>query len=47
MTFSEFANRLGIVIRSESSTAAFTRTLFEAILPEDRLDILSEYANST
>ena len=47
MTFSEFANRLGRVIRSESSTAAFTRTLFEAILPEDRLDILSEYANSS
>ena len=47
MTFSEFANRLGKVIRSESSTAVFTRTLFEAILPEDRLDILNEYKISS
>ena len=47
MTFSEFANRLGKVIRSESSTAVFTRTLFEAILPEDKLDILNEYKISS
>ena len=47
MTFSEFANRLGRVIRSESSTATFTRTLFEAILPEDRLDVLNEYKISS
>ena len=47
MTFSEFANRLGRVIRSESSTAVFTRTLFEAILSEDRLDVLNEYKISS
>lgn len=47
MTFKEFANRLGDVIRAESSTHAFARTLFEAILPEDKWDALDEYKESS
>lgn len=47
MTFKEFANRLGDVIRGESSTHAFTRTLFEAILPDDRIEVLDEYTESS
>lgn len=47
MTFKEFANRLGDVIRGESSTHAFTRTLFEAILPDDKIDVLDEYKESS
>ena len=47
MVFTEFAHRIGGVIRGESSTSAFTRTLFEAIIPEDRLDALDEYSESS
>ena len=46
MTFQEFANRLGGVIRAESSTHAFCRTLFEAIIPDDKVEVLDEYSKS-
>lgn len=47
MVFQEFAGRLGGVIRAESSTHAFCRTLFEAILPEDKVEVLDEYKEAT
>ena len=47
MTFQEFAKRLGGVIKAESNTHVFVRTLFESILPEDKYDILREYSDST
>lgn len=47
MEFKDFAQRLGGVIRGESSTSAFTRTLFESILQQDRLDVLDEYQPSS
>ena len=47
MEFKEFAQRLGGVIRGESSTATFTKSLFESILQQDRLDVLDEYQPSS
>ncbi len=47
MTFHEFANRLGGVIRAESSTHAFCRTLFEAIIPVEKIEVLDEYKESS
>lgn len=47
MTFHEFANRLGGVIRAESSTHAFCRTLFEAIIPIEKIEVLDEYKESS
>ncbi len=47
MDFKEFAHRMGSVIRGESSTSAFTRTLFESIIPTEKLDALDEYSESS
>lgn len=47
MVFKEFAKRLGSVIQAESSSHAFTRTLFESILSEDGCDALEDYSEST
>lgn len=47
MIFKDFIHRLSSVLRAESSTSAFTRTIFEAIIPEDRYDALEEYSDST
>lgn len=47
MTFSDFASRIGTVLRGSDSQAVFTRTLFEMILPEDRDDLLEGISDST
>lgn len=47
MTFAQFVQKLGTVIRAESSTGAFCKTVFEAILPIDKLGVLDEYKNPT
>ncbi len=47
MIFPDFAQRIGGVIRGESSTSAFTRTLFESIIPVERVDALDEYSDSS
>lgn len=43
MKFKDFAHMLSSVIRAGNSTHAFTRSLFEAIVTEDGLDILDGY----
>lgn len=47
MIFKDFIQRLASVLRGESNTAVFTRTIFEAIIPEDRYDSLDEYSDSS
>ena len=47
MTFSDFANMLGQVLRKEENTVRFTRTLFEAILPEEKCYLLEGIADDT
>lgn len=47
MIFKDFIQRLASVLRGESNTAVFTRTIFEAIIPEDRYDSLDEYSGSS
>lgn len=47
MFFKDFIQRLASVLRGESNTAVFTRTIFEAIIPEDRYDSLDEYSDSS
>ena len=43
MNFKDFAHLLSPSIGAGSSTHAFTRSLFEAIVTEDGLDILNGY----
>ena len=45
--FNEFASMLAPVLSKGSSTVAFTNTLFEAILPEDRYDLIEGLADDT
>ncbi|MBS4899871.1 MAG: NACHT domain-containing protein [Clostridiales bacterium] len=47
MNFKDFIQGLASVLRAESNTAVFTRTIFETIIPEDRYDSLNKYSNST
>ena len=47
MTFSDFARRIGSVLRGADSQAAFTKTLFEMIIPDDRDDLLEGISDST
>lgn len=47
MTFAEFANTIGNVIRAESSTHVFARTLFDSIIPDDKAEVLNEYSESS
>lgn len=47
MDFKDFIHRLAPVISAGGSTAAFTRSVFEAILSEDGQDILDEYKPSS
>ena len=47
MIFKDFIQGLASVLRAESNTAVFTRTIFEAILPEERYDSLDEYSDSS
>ena len=47
MTFSEFINRLFPIIGAGSSTHKFTRSIFEAILEDEGLEILDEYSDET
>ena len=44
MDFKEFIHRLASVISAGGNTAAFTRSVFEAILSEEGQDILDLYA---
>lgn len=47
MEFKYFVQKLAGVLRGSSNTAAFTKSIFEAILPEDRYDLLEGYKEST
>lgn len=47
MTFSEFVNRLFPIIGAGSSTHAFTRSMFDAVLDDSGQSILDEYSNET
>lgn len=47
MDFKEFIHRLASVISAGGSTAAFTRSVFEAILSEEGQIILDEYQSSS
>ena len=47
MTFSDFAHRIGGVLRGADSQSAFAKTLFEMIIPDDRDDLLEDISEST
>lgn len=47
MEFKDFYNKLSTVLKAESSASAFTRTIFEAIIPEEKYDLKKEYSDST
>ncbi len=47
MIFRDFIQKLASVLRAESSTDAFARTIFEAIIPDDRYDALDGYSKSS
>ncbi len=47
MLFHEFVQKLSPVLRGGDSTAAFTKTIFEEIITEDNLDLLSSYKESS
>ncbi len=47
MTFKDFVQKLSSVLRGGDSTDRFTRSLFEAILTDDGLDILDSYKPSS
>jgi len=47
MEFSEFVQLLHPIIGGSSSTHAFARTIFDAIVNEDGLTILNEYSESS
>ena len=47
MTFSDFAHRIGNVLRGADSQSAFAKTLFEMIIPDDRDDLLEDISEST
>ncbi len=47
MTFKDFAQRIGRVLRGTGSQSAFTKSLFEQILPEDREDLFEGVSDST
>lgn len=47
MEFSDFAGRLHGIIGAGSSTAAFTKTIIEAILSDDAPEITEEYGEDT
>ena len=47
MTFSDFASRIGNVLRGADSQSAFTKALFEMIIPDDRDDLLEGISDST
>lgn len=46
MTFSDFAHRIGGVLRGADSQSAFTKALFEMIIPDDRDDLLEGISDS-
>lgn len=47
MTFSDFAHRIGSVLRGAENQSAFTKTLFEMIIPDDRDDLLEGVSESS
>ena len=47
MTFSDFAHRIGKVLRGADSQSAFTKSLFETILSEERDYLLEGISDST
>ena len=47
MVFSEFVQKLSKSIRAGSNTAVFTKSIIEAVLTEEGLDILSEYKGTS
>ena len=47
MTFTDFAHRIGKVLRGADNQSAFTKSLFEMILPEEKNDLLEGISDST
>ena len=47
MTFTDFAHRIGTVLRGAESQSAFTKSLFEMIIPEERNYLLEGISDST
>ena len=47
MTFKEFAHKLKAVIGGSSNTKIFTKTLFETMLQEDKVDLIEDVSEET
>ncbi len=47
MQFCEFANKLGKVLKKDNNTSAFTKTLFEMMIPEEKCFLFDDIAEST
>ena len=47
MLFEEFAHKVGSIIKGNATNSAFVRTLFEAILPEKKRDLLAGRSENT
>ena len=47
MHFSDFAQMIGGVLRGDASTSAFAKTLFECILPNEKLYLLEGISSDT
>lgn len=47
MDFMEFIHRLGSVIKGKNNTSSFTQSVFEAVVSEDALSIVTSYSASS
>jgi len=47
MTFSEFAMKIGNVLKGKTKQAVFVETLFEHIIPEDQFCLIEDLSDST
>ena len=47
MLFEEFAHKMGNVIKGNATNSDFVRTLFEAMLPEKKKDLLAGRSDNT
>ena len=47
MTFTDFAHRIGNILRGAESQSAFTKSLFEMMITEERNYLLEGISDST
>ncbi|MBR0233090.1 MAG: hypothetical protein IJQ57_09640 [Synergistaceae bacterium] len=47
MYFKDFAYQIGLVMKGNSTTSSFTHTLFDAILPEKKKNLLDGISENT